>query len=73
MVKESTVRKGFFEHAEYTALKNALPEYLEPIVTFGYQSGWRISEILALNWDNVDLKEGIARLVSWLVMWLLNR
>ena len=62
MLKESNVRKGFFESAEYMALKNALPEYLRPIVTFGYHSGWRISEILDLTWDSVDLKEGIVRL-----------
>ena len=62
MLKESNVRKGFFENEEYKALKEALPEDLRPIVTFGYHSGWRISEILGLTWDNVDLKEGIVRL-----------
>jgi integrase len=62
MLKESNVRKGFFEYAEYLALKDALPEYLKPIVTFAYHSGWRKAEILGLTWDKVDLEEGTVRL-----------
>jgi integrase len=62
MLKESNVRKGFFENGEYLALREALPEDLRPIVTFGYHSGWRKAEILGLTWDKVDLKEGTLRL-----------
>jgi integrase len=62
MLKESNVRKGFFEHSEYLALKKVLPEDLKPIVTFAYHSGWRKAEILGLTWDKVDLKEGTVRL-----------
>jgi integrase len=62
MLKESNVRKGFFESGEYLALKEILPEDLKPIITFAYHSGWRKAEILGLTWDRVDLKEGTVRL-----------
>src|SRR5512139_384657 len=62
MLKESNVRKGFFEPHEYRAVKDVLPEDLKPVITFGYHSGWRKMEILDLMWDHVDLKEGADRL-----------
>ena len=62
MLKESNVRKGFFEQSEYLALKNALPEHLKSIIVFAYHSGWRKGEILGLTWGRVDLKEGIVTL-----------
>jgi integrase len=62
MLKESNVRKGFFEHDQFQAIRNALPEELKPLATFAYHTGWRKSEILKLTWDKVDLKQGIVRL-----------
>jgi integrase len=62
MLKESNVRKGFFEPSEYRALKDGLPEELKPLVTFAYHSGWRKAEILRLTWDRVNLKEGLVSL-----------
>ena len=64
MLRENNVPKGFFEHEEYLALRNILPDQLKPIVTFAYHSGWRKGEILGLTWDKVDLKQGIVRLDS---------
>jgi len=50
MLRESNTRKGFFEHNEFLALRNALPPYLKAPVTFAYHSGWRESEIFGLKW-----------------------
>lgn len=62
MLKENNVRKGFIEHGEYLALQKALPNYLKPVVTVAYMTGWRRAEILNLQWNRVNIKEGIVRL-----------
>jgi integrase len=62
MLKESNVRKGFFEHEEFIALREALPFPLDTAATFAYHTGWRRGEIFGLTWDKVDLKQGIIRL-----------
>jgi len=48
MLNENNVRKGFFEHPQFVALLDALPDYLKPFVTFGYKIGWRDQEIASL-------------------------
>ena len=62
MLQERNVREGFFEQGEYLDLLKCLPAYLRGPVTFGYNTGWRKSEIIGLTWDRVDLKEGTVRL-----------
>jgi integrase len=62
MLKENNVRKGFFEHGEFVAFRNALPEYFKPVVTFAYYTGWRKQEILTLKWSQVDLNARTVRL-----------
>jgi integrase len=62
MLKENNVRKGFFEHGDFLALRKALPDYLKGFVTFAYKTGWRASEIEGLTWAQVDLANGIVRL-----------
>ena len=62
MSKENNVRKGFFEHGEFIALRSALPSYLKDFATFAYKTGWRVSEIAGLKWNQVDRDNGIVRL-----------
>ena len=59
---EHNVRKGFFEHHEYLALRNALPEHVKPILTFAYYTGTRRGELLNLKWNQVDLERHLVRL-----------
>ncbi|MFC1798467.1 tyrosine-type recombinase/integrase [Thermodesulfobacteriota bacterium] len=62
MLKEHNVRKGFFEHGEFIAVRNELPEHLKGFVTFAYKTGWRLAEIADLKWNQVDLKNRLVRL-----------
>ena len=63
MLKENNTRKGFFEHQEFLALRENMPDYLRPFITFGYKVGWRDKEIASLKWgENVDLANGIVTL-----------
>jgi integrase len=62
MLKENNVRKGFFEHGQFIALRDALPSYLKPFVSFAYKVGWRDSEIAGLTWSQADRDQGIVRL-----------
>jgi integrase len=63
MLRENNVRAGFFEREQYLAVQKHLPPSMRPVVTFAYVTGWRInSEILPLQWRQVDLKLGEVRL-----------
>jgi integrase len=62
MLKEKNVRTGFFEANEFLTLREGLPNYLQPMVTFAYYTGWRKGEVLDLRWSQVDLHEKIIRL-----------
>jgi len=62
MIKENNVRKGFFEHADFVALRDSLPSFLQGVLSFAYKTGWRKSEIMGLQWSQVDLENGVVRL-----------
>jgi integrase len=59
---EHNVRKGVFEHHQYTALYAALPEHLKPLLMLAYYTGTRRGELLKLQWTQVDLDHRIIRL-----------
>jgi integrase len=54
MLKEGNVRKGFFEHGDFEALRQNLADYLKGYVTFAYKTGWRKDEISNLTWSQID-------------------
>ncbi len=58
MLKESNVRKGFFEYGDYRTLLGHLPEWLRPFITTAYITGWRMGELRSLEWRHVDLDAG---------------
>lgn len=63
MLREDNVRVGFFEYEQYEAVLAHLPEGMRPVVTFAYVTGWRInSEVLKIQWRQVDLRVGEVRL-----------
>jgi integrase len=62
MLEENNARQGFLDHAGFLSLREVLPAYLKDPVTFLYHSGWRVSEMRALEWRDVDLSGKVVRL-----------
>jgi integrase len=63
MLRENNVRTGFFEAEQFASVLKNLPAEIQPIARFAYITGWRIpSEVLPLEWRQVDLKGGELRL-----------
>ena len=63
MLQEHNVRRGFFEKHQFDDVVELLPAPLRAVVTFAYITGWRIpSEVLTLQWRNVDFGAGEVRL-----------
>ena len=63
LLKEHNVRVGFFEREQFLAVLAHLPEPVRPAATFAYLTGWRIdSEVLPLEWRQVDFSAGEVRL-----------
>ena len=63
LLQESAARSGFFEREQYESVLKHLPSEVQPVITFAYHTGWRISsEVLPLEWRNVDFAAGEVRL-----------
>ena len=63
MLREDNVRKGFFEREQFDAVRRHLKPPLDHAVTLAYYTGWRTaSEILTLQWHQIDRAAGVIRL-----------
>jgi integrase len=61
-LEENNARQGFLDYGSFLLLRENLPENRKDPVTFLYHSGWRISEMKALEWRDVDLPGKVVRL-----------
>ena len=60
---ENNVRKGFLEDGQYQKLIQYCPElWFRTLVEIGRTYGWRISELLKLRVEQIDLKHRVIRL-----------
>lgn len=54
---------GFFEREQFEAVRACLKPHYRGIVSFAYITGWRApSEILPLEWRQIDMRVGEVRL-----------
>jgi integrase len=62
-LEESVPRQGFFEHAEYLAVRRHLtPAVYQDVLDFAYYSGWRRGEVTGLTWREIDMAGSVIRL-----------
>ncbi len=62
-IRVNNARKGFFEEAEFRLLLDHLPVNWRAPMEFAYLTGWRLrSEVLTLQWKQVDFAAGEVRL-----------
>jgi integrase len=61
-LRENKPRSRYLNREEIKALLDNCTDHLRPIVIFALNTGMRLSEVLGLTWDRVNLQEGIAEL-----------
>ncbi len=63
MLQERNARQGFFDDAMIDEVIATLPKAARPVARFAYITGWRThSEVLPLQWRQVDRQAGEVRL-----------
>ncbi len=62
MLKEAPPRAGFFAPEQFQAVLRHLRPEVKPVALFAYETGWRLREIITMQWRQVDLQAGTARL-----------
>ena len=55
MFKENNARQGFFEHADYIRMRDALSPDERAVFVAGYYTLMRYAALLTMRWDWVDL------------------
>jgi integrase len=61
-LKENNARKGFFEPDQFQAVLQHLSPPLRALMTFFYITGWRKSNVLPLQWRQIDFRNGTVML-----------
>jgi integrase len=58
LLVEDNAREGFAEPADFAAVVDRLPAYLQDFARFAFLVGWRKGELQTLEWDAVDRAAG---------------
>ena len=61
-LRENNVRKGFLEDSQYRALVEDADLWFRTLVECGRTFGWRVSELMGMKVDQVDLMQRVIRL-----------
>lgn len=61
-LQENNVRQGFFTEDEFKVLRAVLPDHVKVPLIMAYWTGMRAGEVLKLQWDQLDMEQGLLRL-----------
>jgi integrase len=62
LLTEKNARRGFFQHDQIADLLKHAPDWLAPLITFLFTTGWRRREATGLEWRQVDRKACVIRI-----------